>query len=143
MGHGLWGSQNNDRAAVMARLASFLAGEALRDIEGGTGRAGGAGSSQLRMTAIRLALREASGRPGGADLSARPDDVDADLAYSRDRTLQPRIARRLAEAQARATVHLRRNLAAVDAIAAHLLADGAVDAATLADLLGMCGRQAV
>lgn len=130
------------RAAVTARLASLLAGEALQDIQRETGGARGDRCPQMRMTATRLALREAAGRPCGTDLSAGPDDVDANVAYSRDRALQSRIARRLSGARGLAVAHLRRNLAAVDTITAHLLADGAVDAATLADLLAMCEGRA-
>lgn len=135
-------SGSEGRAAVTARLASLLAAEALQDIQRETGQIRGDRCPQMRMTATRLALREAAGRPCGTDLSVGMDDVDADLAYSRDRALQSRIARRLSGARALAAAHLRRNLAAVDAITAHLLADGAVDAVTLFDLLAMCEGKA-
>lgn len=126
---------------VSAQIASLLASEALSDILNGSRRAGGATEKEMRRRATRLAHNEATGRSDEPTPYAKPAPADADRVARREKALKQRINQRLAVAQGRAKSHLQRNLAAVDIIAAHLLADGVVEAATLVDLLVMCNRR--
>lgn len=132
--------RNASRASVTARLASLLAGEAMDAICRSKAGERSPRYSQARQAAVSLAVCEALGRLDGTSHLGKPDDVDAQLALSRDKGLQSQVSRRLNAARKRAAVHLVRNMQLCDVIAAHLLADGAVDAATLADLLVMGER---
>ena len=126
--------------AVSGRLAALLAGEALRIIQKGKVGAEGPTYARMRLQATRLAIGEALGLLEETNLNVKPDTAAIKHAFGRDKALRPKISCRLDDAQKQATTILNRNLAAVDLIASHLLADGAVPSATLVDLFVSCAE---
>ena len=126
--------------AVSGRLAALLAGEALRIIQKGKVGAEGPTYARMRLQATRLAIGEALGLLEETNLNVKPDTAAIKHAFGRDKALRPKISRRLDDSQKQATTILNRNLAAVDLIASHLLADGAVPSATLVDLFVSCAE---
>lgn len=133
---------HQDSALVAAQIASLLAGEVLNTILPVSTGAGGASHKDMRLRAAGLLRNQAMGSCKARRPYTHPIPADAERALRREKSSKLRIDGRLDEAQAQAATYLRRNLAAVDIIAAHLLTDGAVEAATLVDLLVMCNRGA-
>ena len=122
--------------AVSGRLAALLAGEALHVLQKGKAGAGPSHAA-MRLQATWLAVGEAQGRFDCIDTNVKPNTTAMERAFSREKTLRSTVARRLDGAQKQATAILKRNLAAVDLIAGHLMTDGVVASETLVDLLAM------
>lgn len=89
----------------------------------------------LEIRAIEVTSRGIGDTPMLPDLLSQiPPDQEL------GRVTADGVTRRLDAARKRATIHLLRKMQLVDVIATHLVADGAVDAATLADLLATSER---